>query len=138
MIFLPEELEHGMQFMNDYARRCFREENGDLLTVDYWAGRAAKAAARRGSRATDVSRQLQAELGACLLTTRGIRRRAGRSRMNAAPRPGPSLSARSVPPSSCAASAPLCRPKPCPEWRVVKPWLNSRPMFQRGSRCRCR
>jgi len=36
VIFLPEELEHGMQFGNDYARRCFREENCDLLTVDYW------------------------------------------------------------------------------------------------------
>jgi isocitrate dehydrogenase kinase/phosphatase len=25
-----------MQFANDYARRCFREENGDLLRVAYW------------------------------------------------------------------------------------------------------
>jgi isocitrate dehydrogenase kinase/phosphatase len=36
VIFLPEELEHGMQFKNDFARRCFRQENADLLTVDYW------------------------------------------------------------------------------------------------------
>lgn len=36
VIFLPEELEHGMQFRNDFARRCFRQENADLLTVDYW------------------------------------------------------------------------------------------------------
>jgi isocitrate dehydrogenase kinase/phosphatase len=36
VIFLPEELDHGMQFANDYARRCFREENGDLLRVAYW------------------------------------------------------------------------------------------------------
>ncbi len=36
VIFLPEELEHGMQFRNDFARRCFRQENPDLLTVDYW------------------------------------------------------------------------------------------------------
>ena len=36
VIFLPEEIEHGMQFKNDHARRCFREENGDLLTVAYW------------------------------------------------------------------------------------------------------
>jgi isocitrate dehydrogenase kinase/phosphatase len=36
VIFLPEELEHGMQFKNDFARRCFREENGDLLRVAYW------------------------------------------------------------------------------------------------------
>jgi isocitrate dehydrogenase kinase/phosphatase len=25
-----------MQFKNDFARRCFRRDNGDLLTVDYW------------------------------------------------------------------------------------------------------
>jgi isocitrate dehydrogenase kinase/phosphatase len=36
VIFLPEELEHGMQFTTDLARRCFREENSDLLTVQYW------------------------------------------------------------------------------------------------------
>jgi isocitrate dehydrogenase kinase/phosphatase len=36
VIFLPEELEHGMQFKNDFARRCFRQENADLLTVRYW------------------------------------------------------------------------------------------------------
>jgi isocitrate dehydrogenase kinase/phosphatase len=36
VIFLPEELEHGMQLKSSYARRCFREENSDLLGVDYW------------------------------------------------------------------------------------------------------
>jgi isocitrate dehydrogenase kinase/phosphatase len=36
VIFLPEELEHGMQLKSSYARRCFREENLDLLSVDYW------------------------------------------------------------------------------------------------------
>ncbi|HEX3913076.1 MAG TPA: isocitrate dehydrogenase kinase/phosphatase AceK regulatory subunit [Steroidobacteraceae bacterium] len=36
VIFLPEELEHGMQIESDYARRCFRQENADLLTVQYW------------------------------------------------------------------------------------------------------
>ena len=36
VIFLPEELEHGMQFKNDFARRCFRQVNADLLTVGYW------------------------------------------------------------------------------------------------------
>jgi isocitrate dehydrogenase kinase/phosphatase len=36
VIFLPEELEHGMQFTSDLARRCFRQENSDLMTVDYW------------------------------------------------------------------------------------------------------
>jgi isocitrate dehydrogenase kinase/phosphatase len=36
VIFLPEELEHGMQFRNDAARRCFRQVNADLMTVQYW------------------------------------------------------------------------------------------------------
>jgi isocitrate dehydrogenase kinase/phosphatase len=36
VIFLPEELEHGMQFKNDSARRCFREVNADLMTEQYW------------------------------------------------------------------------------------------------------
>jgi isocitrate dehydrogenase kinase/phosphatase len=36
VVFLPEELEHGMQLKSDYARRCFREENFDLLSVEYW------------------------------------------------------------------------------------------------------
>ena len=36
VIFLPEELEHGMQLKSAYARACFREENFDLLGVDYW------------------------------------------------------------------------------------------------------
>ena len=35
-IFLPEELEYGMQLVSRQARRCFREENADLLTVEYW------------------------------------------------------------------------------------------------------
>jgi isocitrate dehydrogenase kinase/phosphatase len=36
VIFLPEELEYGMQLKNDFARRSFRRQNADLLTVDYW------------------------------------------------------------------------------------------------------
>jgi isocitrate dehydrogenase kinase/phosphatase len=36
VVFLPEELEHGMQFKNDSARRYFREINADLMTVRYW------------------------------------------------------------------------------------------------------
>jgi isocitrate dehydrogenase kinase/phosphatase len=36
VIFLPEELEHGLQLKNDFARHCFRKENADLLTVQYW------------------------------------------------------------------------------------------------------
>jgi isocitrate dehydrogenase kinase/phosphatase len=36
VIFLPEELAHGMQFKSFYARRCFCEENSDLLGVAYW------------------------------------------------------------------------------------------------------
>ena len=35
-IFPPEELQHGMQIMNRHARQSFREENLDLLTVEYW------------------------------------------------------------------------------------------------------
>ena len=38
VIFLPEELAHGMQFKSSYARRCFCEENRDLLGVEYWRG----------------------------------------------------------------------------------------------------
>jgi isocitrate dehydrogenase kinase/phosphatase len=36
VIFLPEELEYGMQLKSPFARRCFREENSDLLGVEYW------------------------------------------------------------------------------------------------------
>jgi isocitrate dehydrogenase kinase/phosphatase len=36
VIFLPEELEHGMQLKSYFARRCFREENADLLGIEYW------------------------------------------------------------------------------------------------------
>jgi isocitrate dehydrogenase kinase/phosphatase len=36
VIFLPEELEHGLQLKGSHARRCFREENSDLLSVEYW------------------------------------------------------------------------------------------------------
>ena len=36
IIFLPEELEYGMQLKNDFARRCFRKQNADLLNVQYW------------------------------------------------------------------------------------------------------
>ena len=38
VIFLPEELEYGMQLKNDLARRCFRNQNADLLGVEYWEG----------------------------------------------------------------------------------------------------
>jgi len=36
VVFLPEELEYGMQFKNEYARRCFRRVNRDLMTLEYW------------------------------------------------------------------------------------------------------
>jgi isocitrate dehydrogenase kinase/phosphatase len=36
VVFLPEELQHGMQITNRRARNCFREENLDLLNIDYW------------------------------------------------------------------------------------------------------
>jgi isocitrate dehydrogenase kinase/phosphatase len=35
-VFLPEELESGMQFRRRYARKCFCEINDELLTMDYW------------------------------------------------------------------------------------------------------
>ncbi len=38
VIFLPEEMEYGMQLNNEWARRAFRAQNADLLTVDYWEG----------------------------------------------------------------------------------------------------
>jgi len=38
VIFLPEELEHGLQLKSYFARRCFREENRDLLGIEYWEG----------------------------------------------------------------------------------------------------
>jgi isocitrate dehydrogenase kinase/phosphatase len=38
VIFLPEEIEYGLQLRNDFARRCFRDLNADLLTVAYWEG----------------------------------------------------------------------------------------------------
>jgi len=36
VVFLPEEIEYGLQLRNDFARRCFRQQNADLLTVEYW------------------------------------------------------------------------------------------------------
>ncbi|MEA3183005.1 MAG: isocitrate dehydrogenase kinase/phosphatase [Gammaproteobacteria bacterium] len=38
VVFLPEELEYGMQLKNDFARHCFRKQNADLLGVEYWEG----------------------------------------------------------------------------------------------------
>jgi isocitrate dehydrogenase kinase/phosphatase len=38
VIFLPEELEVGMNLANDTARRCFRRVNAELMTVAYWQG----------------------------------------------------------------------------------------------------
>jgi isocitrate dehydrogenase kinase/phosphatase len=37
-IFLPEELQYGLQLQNDCAHRCFRQQNADLLGVGYWEG----------------------------------------------------------------------------------------------------
>jgi isocitrate dehydrogenase kinase/phosphatase len=36
VIFLPEELEYGMQLKSDFARRCFARQNADLLSIEYW------------------------------------------------------------------------------------------------------
>jgi len=35
-IFLPEEIEYGLQLKNELARRHFRIVNPDLMTVHYW------------------------------------------------------------------------------------------------------
>jgi isocitrate dehydrogenase kinase/phosphatase len=35
-IFLPEEIEYGLQLKNELARRTFRKVNSDLTTVEYW------------------------------------------------------------------------------------------------------
>jgi len=36
VIFLPEELEHGLLLNSDLARRSFHRQNADLLSVQYW------------------------------------------------------------------------------------------------------
>ena len=36
VVFLPEEIEYGLQLKNDLARRAFRRVNSDLMTVEYW------------------------------------------------------------------------------------------------------
>ncbi len=46
--------------------------------------------------------------------------------MKEAPWPTPSLWTKRAPPSSLAAMAPLCRPKPWPSLRVVNPWEKMR------------
>ncbi len=38
VIFLPEEIEYGMQLNHEVARRAFRAQNADLLRVEYWDG----------------------------------------------------------------------------------------------------
>jgi isocitrate dehydrogenase kinase/phosphatase len=36
VVFLPEEIEYGLQLKNELARRHFRKINSDLMTVQYW------------------------------------------------------------------------------------------------------
>jgi isocitrate dehydrogenase kinase/phosphatase len=36
VVFLPEEIEYGLQLKNELARRHFRKVNSDLTTVQYW------------------------------------------------------------------------------------------------------
>jgi isocitrate dehydrogenase kinase/phosphatase len=36
VVFLPEEIEYGLQLKNERARRHFRKVNSDLMTVGYW------------------------------------------------------------------------------------------------------
>ncbi|OED42262.1 hypothetical protein AB833_06305 [Chromatiales bacterium (ex Bugula neritina AB1)] len=38
VVFLPEEIESGLQLEHREARRHFRDLHADLLTVDYWQG----------------------------------------------------------------------------------------------------
>jgi isocitrate dehydrogenase kinase/phosphatase len=38
VVFLPEEIEYGLQLKSDFARRCFRNQNADLSSVTYWEG----------------------------------------------------------------------------------------------------
>ena len=38
VVFLPEEIESGLQLDNREARRHFRETHADLMTVEYWQG----------------------------------------------------------------------------------------------------
>ncbi len=38
VVFLPEEIESGLQLDNREARRHFRETHADLMTLDYWQG----------------------------------------------------------------------------------------------------
>ena len=38
VVFLPEEIEYGLQLQTDLARRCFRKQNADLLHRQYWEG----------------------------------------------------------------------------------------------------
>ena len=61
VIFLPEELEHGMQLRSDFARRCFREENADLLSVEYWQDVQQKLQRGEVPESEDVSGQRQAQ-----------------------------------------------------------------------------
>jgi len=35
-VFLPEEIEYGLQLKNETARRHFKRVNADLMTVGYW------------------------------------------------------------------------------------------------------
>ena len=76
VVFLPEELEYGMQFKSAFARRCFREENAELMSGGLLGGDAAEAAARRSPGTSNVSEQRQAQDG---LRAAARRDRAARS-----------------------------------------------------------
>jgi len=57
VIFLPEELEHGMQLKSSYARRLFPRRKLRSAGRRVLAGRPAETRARRKSRPSSVSRQ---------------------------------------------------------------------------------
>lgn len=59
-VFLPEELESGLQIRDRWVRRLFREIHPDLLTLDYWedAQRKLKRGEVIGLRAYPEKRKL--------------------------------------------------------------------------------
>ena len=145
----PRALVHGV----DGGRWGVQIERGQSLVAEMEAvgaqagrfGRLVGQAA--GSQFEfDERRSVEMEVAAAEPGTRdnalegggefGLRARVGpakgRSRVNMAPWPSPSLWTLNEPPNCCAASAALCNPKPCPLLRVVKPWVKIRGRFSGG------
>jgi isocitrate dehydrogenase kinase/phosphatase len=68
VVFLPEEMEHGLQFTNRAARLFFRRVNADLMSLQFWEDMQNKL--RRGEvvplRIYPESRRLHHEIEALL------------------------------------------------------------------------